>query len=159
MLDVMLPKLDGISLCRRLRSQGYQMPILLLTGRDSSHEKAIGLDAGADDYLVKPFDREELVARVRALLRRGTLTSTPVLEWGNLRFDPSSCEVTYGTRPLQLTPKEYSLLELFLRNSRRVFSCSAILDHLWSYESTPGEYLQIPKERSLSAGIGCGWTG
>lgn len=139
LLDVMLPKLDGISLCQRLRSHGYTMPILLITGRDSSHDKAIGLDAGADDYLVKPFDREELVARVRALLRRGSSNSLPTLEWGDLRLDPSSCEVTYGTRSLHLTPKEYALLELFLRNNRRVFSCSAILDHIWSFDKTPGE--------------------
>lgn len=138
-LDVMLPKLDGISLCQRLRSHGYTMPILLITGRDSSHDKAIGLDAGADDYLVKPFDREELVARVRALLRRGSSSLLPTLEWGDLRLDPSSCEVTYGTRSLHLTPKEYALLELFLRNTRRVFSCSAILDHIWSFDKTPGE--------------------
>lgn len=139
LLDVKLPKLDGISLCRRLRSRGYQMPILLITGQDSSHDRVIGLDAGADDYLVKPFDREELVARVRALLRRGDLTSAPVLEWGKLRLDPSSCEVTYNQQPIHLTPKEYALLELFLRNSRRVYSCSAILDHLWSFDKTPGE--------------------
>lgn len=139
LLDVMLPKLDGISLCRRLRAQGYQMPILLLTGRDSTHDKAVGLDAGADDYVIKPFEQEELVARVRALLRRGSSTSLPVLEWGSLRLDPSSCEVTYATRPLHLTPKEYSLLELFLRNNRWVFSCSAILDRVWSFDKTPGE--------------------
>lgn len=139
LLDVMLPKLDGISLCRHIRSLGLQMPVLLLTGRDSSHEKAIGLDAGADDYVVKPFDEEELVARVRALLRRSGKTSQPVLEWGNLRLDPSSCEVIYDQDFLSLTPKEYALLELFLRNSRRVFSCGMILEHLWSYEDTPGE--------------------
>lgn len=139
LLDVILPKLDGISLCQKLRRSGYQMPVLLLTGRDSSHDKAVGLDAGADDYLVKPFDAEELVARIRALLRRGSSTLQPVLEWGSLRLDPSSCEVTYAMRPVQLTPKEYSLLELFLRNSRRVFSCGAIVEHLWSYEETPGE--------------------
>jgi PAS domain S-box-containing protein len=139
LLDVMLPKLDGISLCRQIRSSNLQMPILLLTGCDSSHEKAIGLDAGADDYVVKPFEAEELVARVRALLRRGGTTSQPVLEWGNLRLDPSSCEVTYKQELLSLTPKEYALLELFLRNSRRVFSCGMILEHLWSYEDTPGE--------------------
>ncbi|MBO3458322.1 response regulator [Aetokthonos hydrillicola Thurmond2011] len=139
MLDVMLPKLDGISLCRCVRSHGLKMPILLLTGRDSSHDKAIGLDAGADDYVVKPFDSEELVARVRALLRRGNSTSQPVLEWGNLRFDPSTAEVNYETQPLHLTPKEYALLELFLRNPRRVFSCSAILDHVWSFDHAPGE--------------------
>ncbi|MBD2354770.1 response regulator [Tolypothrix sp. FACHB-123] len=139
LLDVLLPKLDGISLCRYIRSRGLQMPVLLLTGCDSSHEKAIGLDAGADDYVVKPFDQEELVARVRALLRRGGKTTQPVLEWGNLRLDPSSCEVIYDRELLSLTPKEYALLELFLRNSRRVFSCGMILEHLWSYEDTPGE--------------------
>ncbi len=139
LLDVMLPKLDGISLCRQIRSHGLQVPILLLTGRDSSHEKAIGLDAGADDYVVKPFDQEELVARVRALLRRGSVTLQPILERGNLRLDPSSCEVNYAGNLLPLTPKEYALLELFLRNSQRVFSCGMILEHLWSYEDTPQE--------------------
>ncbi|MFN6559083.1 MAG: response regulator [Nostoc sp. ChiSLP01] len=139
LLDVMLPKLDGISLCRQIRSHGLQVPILLLTGRDSSHEKAIGLDAGADDYVVKPFDQEELVARVRALLRRGGITLQPILERGNLRLDPSSCEVNYAGNLLPLTPKEYGLLELFLRNSQRVFSCGMILEHLWSYEDTPQE--------------------
>ncbi|AFY35273.1 response regulator [Calothrix sp. PCC 7507] len=139
LLDVILPKLDGVSLCRQIRSSGMQMPVLLLTGRDSSHEKAIGLDAGADDYVVKPFDAEELVARVRALLRRGASTSQPVLEWGDLRLDPSSCEVTYAQDLLSLTPKEYALLELFLRNSHRVFSCGMILAHLWSYDDTPTE--------------------
>jgi DNA-binding response OmpR family regulator/HPt (histidine-containing phosphotransfer) domain-containing protein len=139
LLDVMLPKLDGISLCRQIRAKGLQMPILLLTGRDSGHDKAIGLDAGADDYVVKPFDEEELVARVRALLRRGGAIAQPILQWGDLRLDPSSCEVTYGTKSLLLTPKEYALLELFLRNSRRVFSCGMILEHLWSYEEMPGE--------------------
>ncbi|WP_414577401.1 response regulator [Anabaena sp. CCY 9402-a] len=139
LLDVMLPKLDGISLCRQIRSSGRQMPILLLTGCDSSHEKAIGLDAGADDYVVKQFEAEELVARIRALLRRSGTISQPILECGNLRLDPSSCEVTYGQSLLSLTPKEYALLELFLRNRRRVFSCSMILEHLWSYEDTPSE--------------------
>ncbi len=139
LLDIILPKLDGISLCRQIRSGGLQVPILLLTGRDSGHEKAIGLDAGADDYVVKPFDEEELVARVRALLRRGGSTSQPVLEWCGLRLDPSSCEVTYASNLLSLTPKEYALLELFLRNSRRVFSCGMILEHLWSYDDTPTE--------------------
>jgi PAS domain S-box-containing protein len=139
LLDVILPKIDGINLCRQIRSKGLQMPILLLTGCDSTHEKAIGLDAGADDYLVKPFDEEELVARIRALLRRGGVASQPVLIWGDLQLDPKSCEVTYGGKHLSLTPKEYTLLELFLRNSRRVFSCGMILEHLWSYEDTPGE--------------------
>ncbi|NHC36967.1 response regulator [Scytonema millei] len=138
-LDVVIPKLDGISLCRQIRSKGLSTPILLLTGRDSSHDKAIGLDAGADDYLIKPFDEEELVARLRALLRRSGLVSQPVLKWGNLQLDPSSCEATYNQKHLSLTPKEYALLELFLRNSRRVFSCGTILEHLWSYEDIPSE--------------------
>lgn len=138
-LDVMLPKLDGISLCQLLRSSGYQTPVLLLTGRNTGHDKAIGLDAGADDYLVKPFDLEELFARVRALLRRSTATSPPILEWENLRLNPSSCEVFYDTQPVNLTPKEYALLELLLRNSGRVFSCRAILDRIWTFDKTPGE--------------------
>lgn len=138
-LDVMLPKLDGISVCKLLRESGYQTPVLLLTGRNTGHDKAIGLDAGADDYLVKPFDLEELFARVRALLRRGTSTSPPVLEWENIRLNPSSYEVFYSTQPVNLTPKEYALLELFLRNSGRVFSSSAILDRIWAFDKTPGE--------------------
>ncbi len=138
-LDITLPKLDGISLCQKIRSGGWFIPIMLVTGCDSPHEKATGLDAGADDYVVKPFEEEELVARVRALLRRGKVNLQPVLEWGNLRLDPTSCEVDYNTKNLSLTPKEYSLLELFLRNSRRVFSCGMILEHLWSYEDIPSE--------------------
>ena len=89
-LDVVIPKLDGISLCRQIRAKGLSTPVLLLTGRDSSHDKAIGLDAGADDYLIKPFDEEELVARIRALLRRSGLVSQPVLKWGDLSLDPSN---------------------------------------------------------------------
>ncbi|MBI4781724.1 MAG: response regulator [Oscillatoriophycideae cyanobacterium NC_groundwater_1537_Pr4_S-0.65um_50_18] len=139
LLDVTLPKLDGMKLCQRVRSHGYQMPILLLTAHDSSHEKAMGLDAGADDYVVKPFDPEELTARIRALLRRNQVTSQLVLEWGDLQLDPRSCEVSYGDNPLSLTAKEYSLLELFLRNSCRVFSCGALLENLWSFEEIPSD--------------------
>jgi DNA-binding response OmpR family regulator len=139
LLDVLLPKLDGISLCRHVRSRGYTMPILLLTSRDSNHDRAVGLDAGADDYVVKPFDPEELSARIRALLRRGTDSTQPTLTWEHLTLDPRNCEVTYDLHVLTLTPKEYALLELFLRHSRRVFSCGAILEHLWTYEDTPSE--------------------
>ncbi|PZD73687.1 Alkaline phosphatase synthesis transcriptional regulatory protein SphR [Acaryochloris thomasi RCC1774] len=137
--DVMLPGLDGVSLCRQLRSQGCPTPILLLTGKDSGHDKAMGLDAGADDYVVKPFDPEELTARVRALLRRSQGTEAPILEWENIRLDPKACEVTYADVLLSLTPKEYALLELLMRNNRRVFSCGMVLEHLWTYEDTPGE--------------------
>lgn len=138
-LDVMLPKLDGISLCRQLRQEGYRMPILLLTARDTGTDKVKGLDAGADDYVVKPFDFQELTARIRALLRRGNSSLPPVLEWGSLHLDPSTCEVTYDSQVLHLTPKEYGVLELFLRNKQRVFSRSAIIDHLWSFEDPPEE--------------------
>ncbi len=139
LLDVILPKLNGIRLCQQLRSQGNHIPIILLTALDTSTDKVMGLDAGADDYVVKPFDLQELLARIRALLRRGGSTLPPVLEWRNLRLDPSTCKVTYFSQPLHLTPKEYALLELFLRNSRRVFSQGAILQHLWSFEEPPEE--------------------
>lgn len=137
MLDVMLPKLNGISLCQRLRSHGYSTPILLITARDTSTDKVNGLDAGADDYVVKPVDLPELLARIRALLRRGSTSSPPILQWGSLKLDPSSYEVSYCDQPLRLTPKEYSLLELFLRNGRRVLSRSMIIDHVWSFEAPP----------------------
>lgn len=139
LLDVMLPKLDGFSLCQRLRSQGNQTPILLLTAQDASTSKVTGLDAGADDYLAKPFDMPELLARMRALLRRGGASLPPLLEWRNLQLDPSTCEVICNGQSLRLTPKEYELLELFLRNSHRIFSCSALIDHLWSFEEPPTE--------------------
>lgn len=139
LLDVMLPKLDGISFCRQLRAKGSQVPVLLMTARDASTDKVIGLDAGADDYLVKPISPEELLARIRALLRRGTAARSPLLEWGELRLDPSTCEVTYSGTVMHLTPKEYAILELLLRNSQRVYSRSAILDQLWGFEDLPGE--------------------
>ncbi|WP_414565321.1 MULTISPECIES: response regulator [unclassified Anabaena] len=139
LLDIVLPKLDGISLCRQLRQAGYQMLILLLTAKDSKTDKILGLDAGADDYVVKPFDFQELSARIRALLRRGNTSLPPVLEWGSLRLDPSTCEVTYADIALHLTAKEFSLLDLFLRNNQRIFSRSAIIDQLWSAEKDPPE--------------------
>ena len=139
LLDVTLPKLDGFSLCQRLRTHGYHLPILMLTARDTSSDKVNGLDAGADDYVVKPFDLQELLARIRALLRRGNSPSAPTLVWGGLHLNPSTYEVSYQNQPLQLTPKEFSLLELFLRNGRRVLSRSAIIDSLWSSENPPEE--------------------
>jgi DNA-binding response OmpR family regulator/HPt (histidine-containing phosphotransfer) domain-containing protein len=139
LLDVVLPKLDGISLCHHIRSQGYTMPILLLTSKDSNHDRAVGLDAGADDYVIKPCDPEELSARIRALLRRGTDNVRSILTWKDLTLDPRNCQVTYQERVLTLTPKEYALLELFLRHNQRLFSCGAILEHLWTYEDAPSE--------------------
>ncbi|MBD2200320.1 MULTISPECIES: response regulator [Calothrix] len=137
LLDVMLPKLNGIHFCQRLRANGNQTPVLLLTAQDNSTNKIMGLDAGADDYVAKPFDFQELLARVRALLRRGGSSLPPLLEWKNLQLDPSNCEVTCEGKLLHLTPKEYGLLELFLRNNHRIFSCSALIDHLWSLEEPP----------------------
>jgi len=140
LLDVLVPELDGISLCRKLRDRGYQKPILLLTAKDSRTDRITGLDAGADDYVVKPYDLSELLARIRALLRRSQETRpTPTLSWGELCFNPISSEVTYRQQAIALTPKEYSLLELFLRNPQRVFSRSAILDRLWSLGASPAE--------------------
>ena len=139
LLDLLLPKLDGISFCKQRRQAGDRTPILLLTAQYTSTNKVAGLDAGADDYMVKPFDLHELLARIRALLRRGSSVTMPVLEWGNLRLNPSSYEVRYAEQVLSVTPKEYSLLELFLRNTQRIFSQSALLDHLWSFEESPLE--------------------
>ncbi|HEY9671328.1 MAG TPA: response regulator transcription factor [Waterburya sp.] len=138
-LDVMLPKLDGISLCQRLRSHNYSSPILMITARDTSADKVAGLDAGADDYVVKPVDLAELSARVRALLRRGNTASSPILEWDGLKLNPSTYEVTYNNQLLHLTPKEYSILELFLRSGRRVLSRSLLIEHAWSLEAPPSE--------------------
>lgn len=139
LIDVGLPKLDGITLCQRLRSEGCSIPILLITAKDASSDRIKGLDAGADDYLTKPLDLGELQARVRALLRRGETAFTPLLEVGELVLDPNSHQVRYGKQPLKLTPKEYSLLELFLRNPTRVFSRGQIIDRLWSYDDPPLE--------------------
>jgi DNA-binding response OmpR family regulator len=139
LLDVMLPKMDGIELCQKLRAHGQSMPVLMLTARDTITDKVLGLDAGADDYVIKPCALEELSARIRALLRRGSTTAPPVLEWADLQLDPNTCEVTYQEQQLSLTPKEYSLLELFLRNQRRVFSRAQILEHLWAFEVLPEE--------------------
>ncbi|AFZ17868.1 response regulator [Allocoleopsis franciscana] len=139
LLDLMLPKLDGLSFCKQRRAIGDRTPIVILTGQDTSTSKVISLDTGADDYIIKPFDVQELLARIRALLRRGSSNVTPVLEWDALRLDPSNCHVTYNEQLLHLTAKEYGLLELFLRNTQRIFSQSALLDHLWSFEEPPSE--------------------
>lgn len=140
LLDVMLPELDGLGLCHRLRVQGYTLPILMLTACDTVSDEINGLDVGADDYMVKPVDLQKLFARIRALLRRGSGSATPILEWDALCLDPSSCEVSYNQKLVHLTPKEYSLLELLLRNGRRVLSRSVMIEHVWSLESPPGEH-------------------
>lgn len=138
-LDVGLPVLDGLSLCQKLRNEGFQQPILLLTGQGGAHQKAIALNAGADDYVVKPFDSEELVARVQALLRRGGGITAPVLAYSHLALNPNSQQVTYGTRLLHLTPKEYAILELFLREPQKVLNAATIVDRAWNSIDCPGE--------------------
>ncbi|MEO1743189.1 MAG: response regulator [Cyanobacteria bacterium J06629_9] len=137
LLDWMLPKLSGTEVCQQLRGQGIQTPIMLMTARDAHTDKVTGLDAGADDYLVKPFEFEELLARIRALLRRAEGNASPVLRWGKLCLDPRSAEVRYGEQLLSLTPKEYGLLETFLRQPNRVFSPDDLIDRVWAFESAP----------------------
>jgi DNA-binding response OmpR family regulator len=138
-LDWMLPDVDGVKLCRQLRSQGYTMPIMLLTARDRYTDKVVGLDAGADDYVVKPFNFKELTARIRALLRREIQAASPILQWQDLSLDPKTYEVKYQNQLLPLTPKEYALMELFMRHPQQVFSPGAIIDNLWAGEDPPGE--------------------
>ena len=139
LVDVMLPRLDGISLCQQLRLEGYQMPILMLTANDSTKTRVMSLDVGADDYVIKPFETNELIARIRALLRRGREVLPTVLTWENLHLNFNTREVTYDSKLLRLTPKEYSLLELFLRNPCRIFSRSTLLDRIWLSSEIPGE--------------------
>ena len=139
LLDVTLPQLDGIRLCQRLRSRGFDLPVLMLTARDTSEDKIIGLDAGADAYMVKPFGLAELLAQIRALLRRGSAQVTAALNWEQLSLNPETYEVNYGGRSLKLTPKEFSILELLLRNGRRVLSRAFILEALWSMQNPPDE--------------------
>jgi DNA-binding response OmpR family regulator/HPt (histidine-containing phosphotransfer) domain-containing protein len=138
LLDVLLPKLDGISLCQRLREQGYEKPILMLTSRDSNNDVITGLDAGADDYIIKPYDSAQLAARIRALLRRGKQAfSLSLLQWGGLSLNPVSTEVIYRNTKILLTAKEYMLLEFFLRHPQQVFSRDALINHLWPLDECP----------------------
>ncbi len=138
-LDLMLPDGDGIQFCRVFRQEGYINPLMILTAKESTAQKVEALDAGADDYVVKPFDFDELCARIRALLRRENQGLPTVLVWGPLRLDPSTCETTYRDNPVRLTPKEFSMMELFLRHPNRVYSLSTIIEDLWSFEDPPGE--------------------
>lgn len=159
LLDILLPRINGIEVCRRLRAQGCQTPILMLTTKGSNEDIITGLDAGADDYVVKSCDSSQLLARVRALLRRGSNASlSPMLTWGSLCLDPALARVTYNHKEIAFRPKEYCLLELFLRHPRRVFSRGAIIDHLWSIEETPVEgsvtnLIKDLRQRLKSAGM------
>jgi two-component system OmpR family response regulator len=133
-LDVMLPEVDGFTLCRELREQGLTVPVLMLTARDTTADKVIGLDSGADDYLVKPFAFEELLARIRTLLRRPRHALPPQLALGGLTLDPATREARLAGEPLALSPKEFGLLELFLRHPGEVLSRERILEHAWDEE-------------------------
>ena len=137
-LDVLMPALDGLAVCRRLRRAGDRTPVLMLTARDAVSDRVSGLDAGADDYLVKPFALEELLARVRALLRR-TVNGDPhgVLRFADVSLDPATHEVRRGTREIELTRTEFLLLELFLLNPRQVLPRSLIFERVWGYDFGP----------------------
>ena len=138
LLDILMPGIDGLEVCRALRRRGDHVPILMLTARDAVSDRVAGLDAGADDYLVKPFHLEELLARVRALLRRSTMTDGPVLQLGDLRLNPATREVRRGSRLIELTRTEFLLLELFLTNARQVLNRDIIFDRIWGYDFGPG---------------------
>lgn len=133
-LDVMMPKMSGLDVARRLRERGVRTPILMLTARDAPKDIIHGLDTGADDYLTKPFSFEELMARLRAVARRGPLTHMPVLTVHNLKLDPASHEVWRGSRKLNLTPREFQILEVLMRRAGRVLSRDAIIESVWGHE-------------------------
>lgn len=133
-LDVMLPTLDGLSIMKKIRQQQLSVPVLLLTARVTVADKITGLDLGADDYLTKPFAFEELLARVRALLRRGGQATSPLLTVADLRLDPVTREVTRGGRRIELTAKEFALLEFFLRRHEQILSRAVIAQHVWGVD-------------------------
>jgi two-component system OmpR family response regulator len=131
LLDVMLPDLDGFETCRRLRSRGIWVPILMLTARDAVEDRVRGLDTGADDYLTKPFSLAEVLARLRALARRGPVERPPVLEVGDLRLDPASHEVWRGEHEIELSAREFALLETFMRRPGQVLTQLQLLEAAW----------------------------
>ncbi len=138
LLDVLMPGRDGLQTCREIRARGDQVPVLMLTARDEVGDRVAGLDAGADDYLAKPFALEELLARVRALLRRsGYQDERRILEYGDLRLDPLAHEVVRGGRRIELTRTEFLLLELFLHHPRQVLTRDVIFDRVWGYDFGP----------------------
>ncbi len=159
LLDILIPTLTGIEVCCRLRAQGCQTPILIIATKDANEDVIAGLDAGADDYVAKSCAPSQLLARLRALLRRDrSISSSPVLTWGLLCLNPASARVTYNQREIQLRPKEYNLLELFLRHPQQILSRSAIIDRLWSLDKTPVEgsvttLIKDLRQRLKSAGM------
>ena len=154
-LDLGLPGIDGVEVCRRLRHDG-DVPILILTARDGLEARVEGLDSGADDYLVKPFERQELLARLRALLRRRPPRGSAFLTVGDLRLNPDTREVSRGERPLELTGREFELLEYLMRNERLVVSRDALLEEVWGYapfsETNTVDVFMSNLRRKLEAG-------
>jgi len=157
-LDVLMPGLDGLEVCRRMRAGGDRTPVLMLTARAEVSERVAGLEAGADDYLAKPFAREELIARLRALLRRtGWEGDEQTLRFEDLELDPVAHEARRGGRPLELTRTEFLLLELFIRHPRQVLTRGSIFDHVWGYDFGPSSnslevYVGYLRRKTESAG-------
>ena len=133
-LDILLPKLDGLDVLRMLRDRGIKSPVLLLTAKDTVEDRVRGLDSGADDYLVKPFAFPELVARLRALLRRPPLQMEPILRFGDLAMDTARREVRRGGRLIELSPREFTLLEYLLRHPRHVLTRTQLAEHVWNFD-------------------------
>ncbi|WP_131743146.1 response regulator transcription factor [Actinomadura roseirufa] len=163
-LDVLMPRMDGLTTCRRLRALGARMPVLMLTARDMVGDRVTGLDAGADDYLAKPFELDELLARVRALLRRAAMTGGAgprrdgVLAFDDLTMDTVSHEVTRGGRVLELTRTEYMLLEMFLAHPRQVLTREQILETVWGFDFEPASnsldvYVMYLRRKTEAGGL------
>lgn len=134
-LDVMLPEIDGIEICKRIRAAGIHTPVMMLTAKGQISDKVTGLDVGADDYMVKPFSFEELFARIRALVRRPAQTNDPILNIKNLTLDPKTFTVKRDDKTIELSAKEFSLLEYLLRNKNTVLNKEQIISHVWNYDS------------------------
>jgi DNA-binding response OmpR family regulator len=132
-LDLMLPKMDGIALCKKIRTKNKNIPILMLTAKDALSDKITGLDAGADDYVTKPFSIEEITARIRALLRRGNKADSVILSIGDVTLNPATKKATRNSQVIPLTAREYTLLEYFMRNPNTVLSKTQLLEHVWDY--------------------------
>lgn len=139
LLDLMLPEMDGIEVCQRLRRGGFKGAVMMLTARSSKRDKIEGLDCGADDYIVKPFDIDELEARIRALMRRGPMQLLPELGWRGVAINQSQCTVHFKDQIVDLTPTQYRLMVLFLRHPDRIFNRREIMDRLFSSYETPNE--------------------
>jgi DNA-binding response OmpR family regulator len=159
LLDVMLPKIDGLEVSRQLRSRRVHAPILMLTARDSVDDRVHGLEAGADDYLIKPFALREVVARIKALSRRHLTDRTAVLTAGPLALDTTARTLTVGEQPVTLTPKEYAILEYFMLNQGRLLTRDQVIEHVWDYDFDGGRNLietYVNHLRSKLAGAGAG---